>query len=384
MKIAELFTEIKVTGLQNVDGKLKKLNGGLKATEKALNDMAAIGVKAFAGLGVAVAGVTKLYADQEKAEKKLETVIRSTGKAAGFTADEMKAHAAQLQKVTTFGDEAIIEMQALLSTFTQIKGIQFQQATAAILDISTLMGNDLKSAALQVGKALNDPIKGVSALSEVGVSFTQKQREMIKALQETGKVAEAQQIILAELNKEFGGQAAAAAETFAGKLGQLKNAASDLGEALGEAVIPHLQSAVKWATDFVNAVQVEVIDALGGSLKDLDFMVVFDRFLYAFPQIEASLFKLVELVDRVKLGAQESLEGITKVVTGGLQAATLSPSGIAQGIGDIVQGREQIDKGIESALNDSKETVKKQLLEQKETNKLLSGLSLGASLVIEQ
>jgi len=296
MKIAELYTEISVKGMSNVGRGLNTLNRGLKKTERALNEVGALAVKSFAAVGAAVAGVTKLYADQEQTEKKLETVLKSTGNAAGFTAEQLKQQARELQKITTFGDEAIIEMQALLATFVNIKNTEFRDAEMSIMNISTLMGTSLKESAVQVGKALNDPIKGVSALTRVGVSFTDKQKETIEQLQKTGQTAKAQRIILAELNKEFGGQAAAAANTFAGKMKQLRNSVSDVGEAVGGFFIPHITEAAKVLKRFVDAIQVEVIDALGGDLSKLDFMTIFDRFLYTFPQIEDSLHRIDELV----------------------------------------------------------------------------------------
>lgn len=170
---------------------------------------------------------------QEAAEKQLEVAIKSTGGAAGLSADQLKAMAAEMQGLTTFGDEAVMEMQSLLLTFTEIKGPVFKQATQAILDMATRLGTDLKGASIQVGKALNDPIKGVSALAKAGIQFTASQKGMIDALVKTGDTAAAQGIILKELEVQFGGSAAAAANTFGGALDQLGNTFGDLFEAKG-------------------------------------------------------------------------------------------------------------------------------------------------------
>jgi hypothetical protein len=105
----------------------------------------------------------------------------------------------------------------MLLTFTRIrnevgKGNDiFNQATQTVTDMSAALGTDMKKQAIQVGKALNDPIKGISALQRVGVSFTASQKEQIKALVESGDIMGAQKIILKELATEFGGAAAAAA-----------------------------------------------------------------------------------------------------------------------------------------------------------------------------
>jgi hypothetical protein len=74
------------------------------------------------------------------------------------------------------------------------------------------LGTDLKGSAVQLGKALNDPIAGVGALSRVGVTFTETQKDMIKTMVEAGNVAGAQTLILDELGKEFGGSAKALAD----------------------------------------------------------------------------------------------------------------------------------------------------------------------------
>ena len=81
----------------------------------------------------------------------------------------MQGFASQLQRLTGIGDETILAMQGILLTFTQIRGQVFKDATQVILDVSVAMGQDLQQTAIQVGKALNDPILGVSALSRVGI-----------------------------------------------------------------------------------------------------------------------------------------------------------------------------------------------------------------------
>jgi hypothetical protein len=189
------------------------------------------------GIGGLVMGLRKsmsLAQEQIKQEQKLEAVLRATGHAAGFSSAQLIENASALQRVTNYGDETIIGAQAVLATFKEIKGDVFKDATASILDMSAVMGTDLQAAAIQVGKALNDPIKGVSALSKVGVSFTSQQKDQIKAMQEAGDVAGAQKLILAELASEFGG----AAEAMADPVQQLKNSMGDLAEAIGVQLLP--------------------------------------------------------------------------------------------------------------------------------------------------
>lgn len=170
---------------------------------------------------------------QEAALTQLQQTLISTNNAVGVSFDELVASAAAFQAQTTFGDEEIISAQSKLATFTNITGDAFNRATAAALDLSTKMDQDLKSSIVQIGKALNDPVAGISALSRTGIQFTQDQKDLIKSLAETGQTAAAQTIILKELETQFGGSAKAARDNLGGALASLKNTAGDLLEADG-------------------------------------------------------------------------------------------------------------------------------------------------------
>lgn len=200
-------------------------------------EVAAVAATALGGAivgGMAVAAGA--FMESEKATAQLDAVLKSTGGTAGMTKEALLELADSLQQVTTYDDEAIIGAESLLLTFTKVGKDVFPEAIKTILDMSTALGTDLQGATIQVGKALNDPIKGVTALSKVGVSFTADQKEMIKAMVESGDVMGAQKLILAELAVEFGGSAAAAADTFSGKLQQINNSLGNLWEAIGAAL----------------------------------------------------------------------------------------------------------------------------------------------------
>ena len=219
----------------------KSIMGGWATAAKGVFLGAAAAVATFTiavvGVGLALRSTIEDFNVQAAAETKLESVLRATGEAAGFTSAQLQAIAADLQSVTRFGDETIINAQALLATFKEVKGDQFRDATMAALDMSTVLGGDLNGTILQLGKALNDPIRGISALSRSGVSFTEEQKGLIRVLQESGDVMGAQQIILDELASEFGGAAVDATAGFAGQQEQLKNTMGDLREEIGEATV---------------------------------------------------------------------------------------------------------------------------------------------------
>ncbi|MDB5267389.1 MAG: hypothetical protein JWP58_429, partial [Hymenobacter sp.] len=133
-----------------------------------------------------------------------------------------------------------------LLTFTRIKKGVYEEALPAIIDMATKLGGDgeadLKGATIQVGKALNDPIKGITALGKAGVSFSEDQKTMIKSLVETGDVAGAQAIILGELKTEFAGSAEAAAKAGTGPLKQFQIQIGNVKEGLGELIVDGLQA----------------------------------------------------------------------------------------------------------------------------------------------
>jgi len=231
--------------INDLDDKSKKAStgfGGLsKAAGLAVAGFAAAGTAAMA-LGRGLAAVTSLAAEQQRVEAQLAATLESTGHAAGMSAEELKKLAGDLQTMTTYGDEAIIASESLLLTFTQIGRNTFPRAQTAILDMATAMGTDLKAATIQVGKALNDPIKGVSALAEAGIQFSDAQKEMIATMVETGDTAGAQALILKELETQFGGSAAAAADTFGGRMTQLQNIIGDVGEEIGNQLLPAMKT----------------------------------------------------------------------------------------------------------------------------------------------
>jgi hypothetical protein len=222
-------------------------SGKLMGIAKAALGMGAafLGWSALKG---AVTSVVGAYMEAEQQEKKLQQALKATGNAAGFTFDQLKQYAASLQNTTDFEGDAISEMMSVLVTFKNVQGPIFTEGTSLILDMAKAMGGDLQSTAIQVGKALNDPVKGITALSRAGVSFTDLQKQQIVQFVKQNELASAQKIILGELASEFGGQAAAAAQTFGGQLKQLANDWGDATEEMGSMIanIPGMGTGMDW------------------------------------------------------------------------------------------------------------------------------------------
>ena len=181
----------------------------------------------------------KLAALQMGATSRLNAVLKSTGGIAGITTKELEKMALGLEDLTSIGGEVITHVQAILLTFTKIGKKVFPDALLASADIAKLFGGDMTKAAIQLGKALQDPVNGIAALNRSGVSFSSTLRKTIKGLVEQNKLYEAQSIILREIKSQgFGGQAAAFNKTFTGQLLQAKRRVDEVREAIGSALIP--------------------------------------------------------------------------------------------------------------------------------------------------
>jgi acid phosphatase family membrane protein YuiD len=208
-------------------GKLAKQAAGIFA-----GAFAAQKLFSFAKQSVAEAQEARKTAAQTAA------VIKSTGGAANVTASQVDKLSTAISNKVGIDDEAIASAENLLLTFTNLRNETgagndiFTQATKTLIDMGVALKTGPTGSAIQLGKALNDPTKGIVALTRVGVTFTAKQKEQITALQKSGDILGAQKIILGELNKEFGGSAEAQA-TAQEKLSVVwKNLQEDIGTKL--------------------------------------------------------------------------------------------------------------------------------------------------------
>ena len=285
MDVFALSLLLKVEGEMAVEQSLRRLRTAMNTTEteaKGLDrSMMALGgaLKGIAaGIGVATV-LAKIAAETSDAEynaAQLNTALRSTRGIARQSAEALNEHAQALARVSVFDDDAITGAQALLLTFTQIRGPVFRDATKAILDVAQAMGTDLRSATIQVGKALNDPILGMTALSRAGIQFTEAQKEAVKQLVETNRLVDAQRIILGELETQFGGSAAAARNTFGGAL-------RALGNELGNLLTLSNDLSTNWLVRFINTLNDAIVSinrelAILGSSVELGVTKVTDAY----------------------------------------------------------------------------------------------------------
>jgi uncharacterized protein YdbL (DUF1318 family) len=234
---------------------------GLKQAQYALNKVRgnfqnlgrnfAIAGAAFAGAAAVITKSAQALARIESINAQTAQTIKSMGNAANVSAEQVADLANNLEAMTATEAESIQEGANLLLTFRNITNQLgagndiFNQTTAIMVDMGRALNEGAASSAIRLGKALNDPIRGLTALRKVGVGFTEEQENQIKILQESGDIMGAQKIILAELQAQFGGSGAAFAETFSGQVELLNHELGALGEEATLVVMPALRTMVE-------------------------------------------------------------------------------------------------------------------------------------------
>ncbi len=223
----------------------------------------ATGAAGIGGLFLTLRAGTREWVETTKQAAQTAAVLKSTGGVANVTAKQVDELASSLLKKTGIDDEQIRAGENWLLTFKNIRNEVgknndiFNQAIKASVDLAvaqaTVKGTttDTTTAANLLGKALNDPIKGISALTRVGVGFTEGQKKSIKALVQHGRTLEAQKIILKEVNSQIGGSAEAFGKTLPGQIKILQEQFNNLaGELVGH-LVPAFTVAFKALTGFI-------------------------------------------------------------------------------------------------------------------------------------
>ena len=223
----------------------------LSDKQSALGRVLTSGTAVIAGVTAAIAGVVavskdliSVYSVQEQAEVRLEATLRATGNAISMSSKELRDLASSFQEVTTYGDEAIIEVEKLFVASGSISRQALPRATEAVLDLAAAMGEDLNASAKRLAKALADPKSNLDSLKDANIQLSDAQKEEIKALQEQGDLMGAQSIILEKVESSYGGIAKALADTDTGKLTQISNAWGDIKEGLGKGLLDSISPAL--------------------------------------------------------------------------------------------------------------------------------------------
>lgn len=249
-----------ISDFKKIEGAGNKATFGLKTFDKAatngLKNVAKYGGLAAAGLGAVALNFVKGAEFAKQADDRLAAV----NKTMGLFGAQTDAVTKRLIEIGDKGEykfgilaESIKDVQSKLLTFKEIAqeanvtGGLFDRATQAALDLQAAGFGEATQNAVQLGKALNDPVKGITALARSGVTFTEQEKDKIKALVQSGKMYEAQELLLKAIETQVGGTAeATATATF--KIGA---AFGHVRDELGTLLLPLFE---KFANFMINTV----------------------------------------------------------------------------------------------------------------------------------
>jgi hypothetical protein len=257
-----------IKDFQKIEGAGNKATFGLRTFDKGMtNTLATVG-KLAAGVGIAAGAIGFKLAsaayESQKVMAQTEAIIKATGGAAGITATQVAKLSGQLSMQIGVDDELIQKSANLLLTFKQIQNQTgennnvFDRAVIAAQDLGSVFGS-ADAAAMQLGKALSNPVKGITALNRAGVNFTDQQKEQIKTLVASGDVLGAQKIILAEVEAQVGGTAAATATGF----DRMKIAVGNVAEEFGAILIPYIEKFADFVIQKVVPYLTKLADVIG-------------------------------------------------------------------------------------------------------------------------
>lgn len=347
------------SGINSARKSVKGVSGELDALSKQMKSVfsgvaglfAATKMKAFADESI------KAWKYQEKQLKLLSSTLKVTGANAWTSSGELEQFASSLQDVTNYSDETILSMQNVLLGFKNIKGDNFKEATKAILDMSTVMGMDLTSAAQAVGKALDDPIKGINSLTRQGFYFDESQKHLLKNLVETGKQAEAQKIILDELYTTYGGAAEATADLST----QLANTWGDVKEEIGRGLSDITES-------FSKMIKTMLQGFLDMDESTKDFIKGFAATSAALAAVTAAVFALKAALDVLK--AHPLMLGIS-VTIAGISALVGAMTALSNSVDNEIAENEKLNKEAQELFKNEKDVADGKTLDAEQTLKLI-------------
>ena len=240
-----------VSALRQTNTASQKLNQTLGTTSKRAGTATAniqrfgISFRSVVGPMVALTGALTLanrslntFGKRQADLKVLAAQLERIGAGGSKQLNELKAAADRLGDATLFSQDDFVQSFNILSSFRAIAVESFTEVSEVAADIAQVMGSDVKSATVQLAKALEDPKRGLTALSRSGITFNEAQTETIKKLVDSGKLLDAQALVLETIKGQYEGAATAAGKGFAGALDLLSENAGDAAEALGKGLEP--------------------------------------------------------------------------------------------------------------------------------------------------
>ena len=298
------------------------------------------------------AAVFAAFSEEEEAIARMTGALRANAGQANVTGDEIRNLASQLQKTTTFADDATISAAGLLLTFHNIRNELgdgnkvFDRTLVAAQNLSAALGTDLESATMQLAKALENPATGLTALTRSGTTFTAQQKDMIRTMVDAGDTLGAQRMILDVVESQYGGMAETMAQTTRGKIKQSLNTLGDSMEQFGALLVP-----------MVDKVS-EFIKQLGDGLANLEpetrqTIVMFAGIAAAIGPVLLVVGKLITSIVAIK----GVLAGIVAAVSAPVLAVIAVIAALVAAFVVAWQNSEQFRITVTKAFNDVRDGV---------------------------
>lgn len=208
----------------NVGQKMETLGRRTKEAGEALSKLTA---------GFSLQETFEAFNRQEKAEKLLEAALRSQKQNVRELSEEYKRYAKEIQNVTTYGDQLVLELAQQASSF----GLNEHQTKRAVQGAIGL--------AEATGRSTREVIKATVKLEAGSTEMLQEYMPtLLKITDKTEKVAKAH-----ELLGQMFDVARESAKTSAGTLKQLDNSWTDFKETIGKVIAERLEPVIKLLKD---------------------------------------------------------------------------------------------------------------------------------------
>ena len=205
----------------------------------AATNLTRLGVVAggFVALNVS-RGISSL-AELEDAVTSVDGAIKQVGKGWTTSGQTIAKWANEIETATqrAFDDKEITQAATTLIRYGKISEQQLRPALEVMTDLAAKTG-DVGSAGDLLAKSLAAPEKAAARLVRQGIVFNKTTQKQIELLVKSGKVGEAQALVLEEIAKQTKGAAAASAGPYRDALNILKDVTEDAQRALGEAFLP--------------------------------------------------------------------------------------------------------------------------------------------------
>lgn len=329
-------------------------------------------------VGDSVGRLVRAFAEQESSEKRIDAALESTGNISGLTGKQIREMTARLEDVGVIGDEVNNKVASLLLTFTNIRGEAFERTMIAANNMAISISGgiptfeQLKSSALQLGKALQDPAGQLGALSRSGFTFSGTQKEMIKNLVSQNKLLEAQNIILDAADTQFGGLNETMAKTVDGAYAQMSNAAGTLAENIGQVLAPA-------TVEFVNSLT-ELFKNLSSNTRQIVVVTKTIIDLAAAFAVYKTALALANKQSKLMLALNAALRPQTLLVSGATFLAAKAFYELNDAMTDDVESGEDLNNvfkkiatsqnNAEKQIDKTTQKIQKQSLDMKIANEL--------------